>query len=80
MKAVIYARVSTEPQAGRGTIGSEVEALRAHVAAAGTSGPASTATGTAGARLDRPGLNKMRDAAEAGLFEALHSAATHPTV
>ena len=35
MKAAIYARVSTERQAERGTIGSQVEALRGHVAAAG---------------------------------------------
>ena len=35
MKAAIYARVSTERQAERGTIGSQVEALRAHVTAAG---------------------------------------------
>jgi site-specific DNA recombinase len=35
MKAALYARVSTERQAERGTIGSQVEALRAHVAAAG---------------------------------------------
>ena len=35
MKAAIYARVSTERQAERGTIGSQIEALRACVAAAG---------------------------------------------
>jgi DNA invertase Pin-like site-specific DNA recombinase len=35
MKAAIYARVSTERQAERGTIGSQVEALRADVTAAG---------------------------------------------
>ena len=35
MKAAIYARVSTERQAERGTIGSQLEALRAHVTAAG---------------------------------------------
>jgi len=35
MKAALYARVSTERQAERGTIGSQTEALRAHVAAAG---------------------------------------------
>ena len=49
MKAAIYARVSTERQAERGTIGSQVQALRAHLAAAGTSRRASTATtGTPG--------------------------------
>ena len=56
MKAAIYHRVSTERQAGRGTIGSQVEALRAHVAAAGHE-PAGEYRddGHSGARLDRPG-------------------------
>ena len=70
MKAVIYARVSTERQAERGTIGSQVEALRAHVAAAGDELAGEYCDdGHSGARLDRPGLDQMRDAAEAGLFE-----------
>ena len=72
MKAAIYARVSTERQAERGTIGSQVEALRAHLAAAGDE-PAGEYRddGCSGARLDRPGLDEMRDAAEAGLFEVV---------
>ena len=44
MKAAIYARVSTERQAERGTIGFQVEALRAHLAGAGDEPAASTAT------------------------------------
>jgi site-specific DNA recombinase len=73
MKAAIYARVSTERQAERGTIGSQVEALRAHVAAAGAE-PAGEYCddGWSGARLDRPGLDALRDAAEAGLFEVVY--------
>ena len=72
MKAVIYARVSTERQAERGTIGSQVEALRAHVAAAGDELAGEYCDdGHSGARLDRPGLDQMRDAAEAGLFEVV---------
>jgi site-specific DNA recombinase len=73
MKAAIYARVSTERQAERGTIGSQVEALRAHVAAAGAE-PAGEYCddGCSGARLDRPGLDALRDAAEAGLFEVVY--------
>ena len=72
MKAAIYARVSTERQAERGTIGSQVEALRAHV----TAGEDEIAgeyrdDGHSGARLDRPGLDALRDAAEAGLFEVV---------
>jgi site-specific DNA recombinase len=72
MKAAIYARVSTERQAERGTIGSQVEALRARVAAAGDE-PAGEYCddGCSGARLDRPGLDALRDAAEAGLFEVV---------
>ena len=72
MKAAIYARVSTERQAERGTIGSQVQALRAHVAAAGYE-PAGEYRddGHSGARLDRPGLDALRDAAEAGLFEVI---------
>ena len=72
MKAVIYARVSTERQAERGTIGSQVEALRAHVTAAGDELAGEYCDdGHSGARLDRPGLDQMRDAAEAGLFEVV---------
>jgi DNA invertase Pin-like site-specific DNA recombinase len=72
MKAAIYARVSTERQAERGTIGSQVEALRAHLAGAGEE-PAGEYCddGCSGARLDRPGLDALRDAAEAGLFEVV---------
>jgi len=72
MKAVIYARVSTERQAERGTIGSRVEALRAHVTGAGDELAGEYCDdGCSGARLDRPGLDEMRDAAEAGLFEVV---------
>ena len=72
MKAAIYARVSTERQAERGTIGSQMEALRAHLAGAGDE-PAGEYCddGCSGARLDRPGLDALRDAAEAGLFEVI---------
>ena len=72
MKAAIYARVSTERQAERGTIGSQVQALRAHVAAAGYELAGEYCDdGHSGARLDRPGLDTLRDAAEAGLFEVV---------
>ena len=72
MKAALCARVSTERQAERGTIGSQVDALRAHVAAAGDDPAAEYRDdGHSGARLDRPGLDALRDAAEAGLFEVV---------
>jgi site-specific DNA recombinase len=73
MKAAIYARVSTERQAGRGTIGSQIEALRTPVAAAGHEIAGEYRDdGHSGARLDRPGLDALRDAAEAGLFEVVY--------
>jgi site-specific DNA recombinase len=72
MKAAIYARVSTERQAERGTIGSQVEALHGHVTAARDELAAEYCDdGHSGARLDRPGLDALRDAAEAGLFEVV---------
>ena len=73
MKAAIYARVSTERQAERCTIGSQVEALRADVTAAGDELAGEYCDdGCSGARLDRPGLDALRDAAEAGLFEVVY--------
>ena len=70
MRAALYARVSTERQADRGTIGSQLAVLREHVAAAGDELVGEYVDdGHSGARLDRPGLDALRDAAEAGLFE-----------
>jgi Resolvase, N terminal domain len=68
----IYARVSTEAQEARGTIGSQLEALRARVTAAGDELVTEFVDdGYSGARLDRPGLDALRDAAEAGRIEAV---------
>jgi site-specific DNA recombinase len=68
----IYARVSTDAQEARGTIGSQLEALRARVAADGLElVDEYVDDGVSGARLDRPGLDALRDAAEAGLIEEL---------
>ncbi len=72
MKVALYARVSTERQAERGTIGSQLQALREHVTASGDELAGEyTDDGQSGARLDRPGLDALRDAAEAGLFETV---------
>ena len=72
MKVAIYARVSTERQAERGTIGSQLAALRDQVSAAGHELVGEFVDdGHSGARLDRPGLDALRDAAEAGLFDAV---------
>ena len=70
MRAALYARVSTERQADRGTIGSQLTVLREHVAAVGDELVSEYVDdGHSGARLDRPGLDALRDAAEAGLVE-----------
>ena len=70
MRAGLYARVSTERQAERGTIGSQLALLRQHIAAAGDELVGEYVDdGHSGARLDRPGLDALRDAAEAGLIE-----------
>jgi len=72
VKVALYARVSTERQQTRGTIGSQLVALRERVADEGDECVAEFCDdGWSGARLDRPGLDALRDAAEAGLFEAV---------
>ena len=72
MKVALYARVSTERQAERGTIGSQLAVLREHVSAEGHELAGEYIDdGHSGARLDRPGLDTLRDAAESGLFEAV---------
>ena len=72
MRAAIYARVSTEAQEAKGTIGSQVAVLRER---SGTEGHELVGEflddGWSGARLDRPGLDAMRDAAEAGLIDVV---------
>ncbi|MDU9001871.1 recombinase family protein [Streptomyces mirabilis] len=70
VRAALYARVSTEGQQARGTIGSQLALLHERVATEGDDLVAEfTDDGCSGARLDRPGLDALRDAAEAGLFE-----------
>lgn len=72
MKVALYARVSTERQAERGTIGSQLAVLRERVGADGHEVAGEYIDdGHSGARLDRPGLDTLRDGAEAGLFEAV---------
>ena len=72
MRVAIYARVSTESQEARGTIGSQLETLRKRIAAEGHDLTAEYCDdGCSGARLDRPGLDAVRDAAEAGHIDAV---------
>jgi site-specific DNA recombinase len=70
MRAALYARVSTESQQARGTIGSQLAVLRDRVGVEGDEVVAEFCDdGHSGARLDRPGLDALRDTAEAGLIE-----------
>ena len=72
MRVAIYARVSTDAQEARGTIGSQLALLCERVAREEHELVAEyTDEGLSGARLDRPGLDALRDAAEAGCFEGV---------
>jgi site-specific DNA recombinase len=62
--------VSSESQEARGTIGSQLAALREKLSGLGHEIVHEYRDdGYSGARLDRPGLDAMRDAAELGMFE-----------
>ena len=70
MRAAIYARVSSEAQAERGTIASQLEALEQRAAREGDELVGRFVDdGYSGARFNRPGLDALRDQAEAGVFE-----------
>jgi site-specific DNA recombinase len=70
MTVAIYARVSSESQEARGAIGSQLEALHKKMSELGHQVVHEyTDDGYSGARLDRPGLDALRDAAEAGLIK-----------
>jgi electron transfer flavoprotein alpha/beta subunit/DNA invertase Pin-like site-specific DNA recombinase len=72
MRVAIYARVSTEAQEARGAIGSQLEALRQRISVENHDLVAEFVDdGLSGTRLDRPGLDGMRDAAETGLIDAV---------
>jgi site-specific DNA recombinase len=72
MRVAIYARVSTEVQEAKGTIGSQLAVLSERARAEGHQVVTTFCDeGYSGARLDRPGMDSLRDQAEAGLFEAV---------
>ena len=72
MRVGLYARVSTERQQERGTVGSQLEALRAAAQADGHEVIEEFVDdGYSGARLDRPALDRLRDAAEAGVLDGV---------
>jgi site-specific DNA recombinase len=69
MSVAIYARVSSDSHEARCTMRSQLEALRHHMAELGHQVIHEFADeGCSGARLDRPGLDALRDAAKAGSF------------
>src|SRR5438128_2327526 len=70
MTVAIYARVSSDSLEARGSIGSQLEVVRHKLAELGHRVVhAHTDGGYSGAQLDRPGLEALRVAAEAGLFQ-----------
>ena len=72
MKVALYARVSTERQQERGTISSQLDALRAAADADGHEVVEEFIDdGYSGSRLDRPALDRLRDAAEAGVLDGV---------
>ncbi len=72
MRVALYARVSSEVQEARGTIGSQIEALETRAKEEGHEVVKTYRDeGYSGARLDRPGLDALRDGAVEGAFEAV---------
>ena len=72
MNIAIYARVSSDTQAKEGTIESQIEALRDHAKAHHLNIVYECLDdGYSGATLDRPGLDELRDLAQAGSIEGV---------
>jgi site-specific DNA recombinase len=74
MTAAVYARVSTQRQAQAQTIEQQLERLRAHLRDRGVelaSGSIFRDDGHSGATLNRPGLDRLRDAVRAGEVDQL---------
>src|SRR2546425_8404 len=73
MRVALYARVSTERQEQQGTIASQLDAVRSFARDHQhdiVDDYVCVDDGYSGTRLDRPGLDRLRDGAEAGAFEA----------
>lgn len=74
MQVAIYARVSTLNQQQEGTIASQIQALKQHVQQQSWSllpEHEFIDDGFSGSRLDRPALDRLRDAARLGEFDAI---------
>ena len=74
MIVALYARVSTRNQEKQGTIGSQIEVLRTYAKAQGVEiieDYVCKDEGYSGALLARPGLDRLRDGAQAGAFDGI---------
>jgi site-specific DNA recombinase len=74
MEVALYARVSTPHQQHEGTIVSQVRSLKHYIHQQGWSllpDHAYLDEGISGARLDRPALDRLRDGAQRGEFDAV---------
>ena len=74
MKVAAYARVSTQRQAEDQTIEQQIERLQARAQMEGwtlEAGHVYRDEGYSGARIDRPALDRLRDVAERGEFQAI---------
>ena len=74
MQVALYARVSTNLQQQEGTIDSQIRSLRQYIHQQGWSllpEHEYVDNGISGARLDRPALDRLRDGAQRGEFDAL---------
>jgi len=74
MQVALYARVSTPNQQQEGTIASQVQSLHLYIRHQGWSLLPTHEyidEGVSGARLDRPALDRLRDCAQRGEFDAV---------
>jgi len=74
MQVALYARVSTPTQQQEGTIASQVQSLHLYIRQQGWSLLPTheyIEEGISGARLDRPALDRLRDCAKRGEFDAV---------
>jgi site-specific DNA recombinase len=74
MKVALYARVATQRQDEQGGIALQIETLRTHASNQRhevAENYVCCDAGYSGARLDRPGLNRLRDGVQADAFDAI---------
>src|SRR5262245_48364998 len=77
IRAALYARVSTDAQQKEATIDSQLAALKKQIAAAGhVLVKEYIDDGYTGTKLDRPGLERLRQDVKTDLFDAIHFLAT----